>query len=614
MSKHKKWLFPFLAILICIGITLCIWLIFKPTVPSVNLKNAKERTTYYQFREDLTRLQPKIIQGNSPKSPFYQLDQEPYLPAYSQNHWFRITDRDQKEMKFKVELDLVAATDQPIFFIAKRKNDFSATPIWKKAHYNKQTHRWFAEFSPKEFYCSGEIEVQVFRSIDQHLYFLAADTFYITEPKLSSAHINGEKAKRGKFDVHLTVKAPSGMKNMKVKIWSKSDKSDLHTYHPASQHDQNYTYSFNYKYHQYHVGHFEVEAEGTTNNGLIFKQKIENPYLVQAPPLEVEEFEIQDISDNQSLFLISAKLSTEENVKHLRFPTWSEENGQDDLHWYKPKFDKKTSTWTQEIYTNKHLGGNKILTEIYAEMNDNTRIKLHSSSFSVPETTFFYVQHRGNHSAAPENSIPAFEQVRQRGVETDLKLTADGQWIIMHDDTVDRTTNGTGLVSSLTLEQIRCLQLKQESGQNYSADQLRVPTAREFLQICQSKNLIPFIEIKVPYATPVQYNDLANAIYETGLAQDAKIISFFFEPLQEMKNRLPEAQSLLLTREVTPELIQQAQSLAPNSGLNVRYADLSADLTQQIKQAGLETGVWTVKAKHFRKMIDWQVQYVTTND
>lgn len=614
ISKHRKSIRTILAILICIEIVLCIWLLFKPAIPSVNLKNTKEWNTYYQLREELAQIQPKIAQKNKTNYVHFPLHSIPYLPAYSQNHWFRITNPDQKEMTFRAELDLEQTTDEPIFFAAKAKNDFSSSLLWKQAQYNTKKHRWFADFTPKELQRFGEIQVQVFRSMDQQRYFLTEKKFHITEPSLSSATINGKKAKRGKFDVQLTVEAPSGMDEMNVNIWSKPDKSDLHTYEPASQHNQSYTYEFNYKYHQYHVGHFQVEAVGMTSNGLSLQQSIENPYTVEAPPLEVEEYEIKDISGNQSIFLVSAKLSTEENVDSLRFPTWSEANGQDDLHWYKPKFNKKTSVWTQEIHVAKHRGGNKLLTEVYAEVKNKGRVKLHSSSFEVPESTFYYVQHRGNQSVAPENSLPAFEQVTHKGVETDVKLTADGQWIIMHDDTVDRTTNGTGAVSSLTLNQIRSLQLRQQPGQNYSANQLLVPTVREFLQVCQSKELVPFIEIKVPYATPSEYNDLARAIQETGFTQKAKIISFFFEPLQEMKRRLPEVQPLLLTREITPELINQAKNLGPNSGLDVRYSDLSPELVQKFKQAGLETGVWTVTPKNFRKVMDWQVEYVTTND
>ncbi|HGF8182654.1 TPA: glycerophosphodiester phosphodiesterase family protein, partial [Enterococcus faecium] len=62
-----------------------------------------------------------------------------------------------------------------------------------------------------------------------------------------------------------------------------------------------------------------------------------------------------------------------------------------------------------------------------------------------------WIAHRGNNSTAPENSIVAFENVyRHQAIETDIQLTSDNRWVVMHDETVDRTTNGTGKISDMT--------------------------------------------------------------------------------------------------------------------------------------------------------------------
>src|SRR5512141_36930 len=68
--------------------------------------------------------------------------------------------------------------------------------------------------------------------------------------------------------------------------------------------------------------------------------------------------------------------------------------------------------------------------------------------------------HRGDQSHAPENTLPAFQQAIQKGadgVELDAKLASDGHVIVIHDTTVDRTTNGMGRIPSFTLEAIRKL-------------------------------------------------------------------------------------------------------------------------------------------------------------
>ncbi|UCH36265.1 MAG: glycerophosphodiester phosphodiesterase family protein [Armatimonadota bacterium] len=85
------------------------------------------------------------------------------------------------------------------------------------------------------------------------------------------------------------------------------------------------------------------------------------------------------------------------------------------------------------------------------------------------------IGHRGAPTEAPENTLAAFRKALDlgaHGVELDVRLTADGHLVIMHDDTVDRTTDGTGAVADMTLEQIRSLSAGGET----------VPTLHEALQ------------------------------------------------------------------------------------------------------------------------------------
>lgn len=72
------------------------------------------------------------------------------------------------------------------------------------------------------------------------------------------------------------------------------------------------------------------------------------------------------------------------------------------------------------------------------------------------------IAHRGDHSTAPENTLKAFEDAIANGadyIEVDLRTTADGELVVMHDATVDRTTNGRGAVREMTLDQLRGLRI-----------------------------------------------------------------------------------------------------------------------------------------------------------
>lgn len=94
------------------------------------------------------------------------------------------------------------------------------------------------------------------------------------------------------------------------------------------------------------------------------------------------------------------------------------------------------------------------------------------------------VNHRGNHTEFPENSVESVLSAKYSAVETDIQTTSDGQWVNMHDATVDRTTNGHGAVADLTLAQIQNLYLKNNSGQ---ITQYKVPTLDQYLAACKQK-------------------------------------------------------------------------------------------------------------------------------
>lgn len=95
--------------------------------------------------------------------------------------------------------------------------------------------------------------------------------------------------------------------------------------------------------------------------------------------------------------------------------------------------------------------------------------------------------HRGDVAAAPENTIAAFESAVAKGaqqIEFDVDLTKDGELVIMHDATVDRTTNGTGKVTELTFAEIRALDAGVKFSEAFKGTQ--VPTLREALEVIPS--------------------------------------------------------------------------------------------------------------------------------
>ncbi len=104
------------------------------------------------------------------------------------------------------------------------------------------------------------------------------------------------------------------------------------------------------------------------------------------------------------------------------------------------------------------------------------------------------VAHRGLWNPAPENSLPAIQSCIQHNIhliELDMQLTKDGHIILMHDKTVDRTTNGSGEVNQLTLKEIKELSLKElNGGLNAKNTQEKIPSLLEVLPIIKGKALV----------------------------------------------------------------------------------------------------------------------------
>jgi glycerophosphoryl diester phosphodiesterase len=142
-----------------------------------------------------------------------------------------------------------------------------------------------------------------------------------------------------------------------------------------------------------------------------------------------------------------------------------------------------------------------------------------------PQGSLVVVAHRGCHEPAPhhgygpapENSVQALERCAAMGVdmmETDVRETKDGYLVIMHDDSVDRTTTGTGKVADLTLAQIRTLRLRQnEGGSDAPATDQKVLTLDEMLALAKDR-----ITLNLDVKDPI-YPEVIAAVRKAG-AQD----------------------------------------------------------------------------------------------
>jgi glycerophosphoryl diester phosphodiesterase len=159
-----------------------------------------------------------------------------------------------------------------------------------------------------------------------------------------------------------------------------------------------------------------------------------------------------------------------------------------------------------------------------------TRAAQIAAKFNDPRGGIFVVAHRGCHNpspqhampSAPENSLQGLAQCIRLGVdmmETDVRRTKDGAFVIMHDPSVDRTTEGTGLVADLTLAQIRRLHLRKNFGGEMSpvlTDQ-QVPTLDEMLAAAKGRIMLN-LDIKEAI-----YPEVIDAAVKAGVADEVLV-------------------------------------------------------------------------------------------
>ncbi len=144
------------------------------------------------------------------------------------------------------------------------------------------------------------------------------------------------------------------------------------------------------------------------------------------------------------------------------------------------------------------------------------------------------IAHRGGPVYAPENTLAAFRNAIAVGadwIEMDVQMTRDGVLVVVHDETVDRTTNGTGAVGDLTLEQIHAL----DAGNGE-----RVPTFDQVIVLAKEAGVGLLPETKSPHLYPGIEAKMVQAIVEADYVQNTVIQSFEPETLDVIKELDPD--------------------------------------------------------------------------
>lgn len=226
-----------------------------------------------------------------------------------------------------------------------------------------------------------------------------------------------------------------------------------------------------------------------------------------------------------------------------------------------------------------------------------------------------YVAHRGLSMHAPENTVSSFELAGQSGfwgIECDTYCTTDGRWIVHHDRTVDRMTDGTGRVIDFTFEEIRKLNILS----GYRIDMypnLRIPTLEEVLAVCISFGMHAFIEIE-QYHKDSDLKELIHLVERSGMLQNCSFICFNADDLRKVRaiNRhVPLGYlSAQPPSNTDMELVRQLEP----AFLDYDYRSTTPEDIQRLTSAGIEASLWTINSRDDAlPFIDAGAAYVTTD-
>jgi glycerophosphoryl diester phosphodiesterase len=172
--------------------------------------------------------------------------------------------------------------------------------------------------------------------------------------------------------------------------------------------------------------------------------------------------------------------------------------------------------------------------------------------------------HRGHSIAAPENTLEALRETRARGgttAEIDVVLTADGEIILLHDQTLDRTTNGRGAADAATLAEIATLDAGGWFDPRYAGEP--VPTLRAALDLAHAIDLGLVVEVKEVQRVDLLLDRLKALLDETGLIGRIILISFNHVDLKRAKALIPglKTEGITHARHADPVGVARAADL-----------------------------------------------------
>lgn len=228
---------------------------------------------------------------------------------------------------------------------------------------------------------------------------------------------------------------------------------------------------------------------------------------------------------------------------------------------------------------------------------------------------FLRVAHRGASGYAPENTLAAFRLALELGtdaVELDLRPTRDAQLVVLHDDTLERTTNGRGRLAERTLAEVKRLDAGSWFAPRFRDE--RVPHLAEVLELVRGHPVRLLLELKTRGSLGTQW--IARAVEEVrraGMSERVTFLSFDDGALEVVRGTDARVATGWLVSRVPLRVVTRLRALGATA-LAPRWTSVTPRLVGRLHRAGYPVIVWTVDdPAAMRRLLGLEIDALATN-
>lgn len=223
------------------------------------------------------------------------------------------------------------------------------------------------------------------------------------------------------------------------------------------------------------------------------------------------------------------------------------------------------------------------------------------------------IAHRGASGLEVENTCAAFVAAGNRsyhGIETDVHVTKDGKYIIIHDDNTERIAGDKLIVEETTYETLRGIHLLDKDGIRGRSD-LVLANLSEYSSICKKYNKYSVLELK-NHMEKEHVKGIIDCVHAVGWLEKTIFISFDLPNLVAMRELLPMQPAQYLYMKVDDTLIPTLKQY--NLDLDMYYKSVNKDFIEKCHAENIKVNVWTPDTlEECSQLAQWGVDYITSN-